>query len=116
LNDSAYIQLKAVNFLRYFLHQRLTRRDARAALGMMSTIVWRYPAHKTRAVFDQYDIIDEEDQRRISKDSRNTETRSWQSREKSFPYARLDNEFGQFTGQNARQSQEQALDFSRTDS
>jgi hypothetical protein len=26
-----------------------------------------------------------------------TETRSWQSREKSFPYARLDNEFGQFT-------------------
>jgi hypothetical protein len=64
LNDSAYIQLKAVNFLRYFLHQRLTRRDARAALGMMSTIVWRYPAHKTRAVFDRYDIIDEEDQRR----------------------------------------------------
>ena len=39
-----------------------------AALGIMSTIVWRYPAHKTRAVFDRYDIIydiiDEEDQRR----------------------------------------------------
>lgn len=50
------------------------------------------PLHKTRAMFDRYDIIDEVDQRRALERQQEYRKNSWQSREKSFPCVRLDNE------------------------